>query len=71
MSDPLVEEIFVDRELQTAAFDDWIHRFDDQHFTLTDAVSFAVMDAGRISTAFTFDVHFSVAGFQMLPGEDG
>lgn len=71
VSDPLVEEIFVDRELQTAAFDNWIHRFDDQDFTFTDAVSFAVMEAGRMATAFTFDVHFSVAGFRMLPGDVG
>ena len=69
MSDPLVEEVFVDRELQTAAFDNWIHRFDAQHFTFTDAISFAVMEAGRITTAFTFGAHFGVAGFRTLPGD--
>ena len=61
--------MFVDPDLQDAAIDNWIHRFDDQKFTLTDAVSFAVMDENRITTAFTFDAHFTVAGFRSLPGD--
>ena len=66
-SDPLVEEVFTDRALQTAALDEWIHRFADQPFTLADAVSFAVMREGKVSEAFTFDRHFTVAGFDIAP----
>ena len=68
LADPLTEEVFVDRALQTAALTDWIQRFSDQPFTLTDAASFAVMRARRIARAFTFDRHFGVAGFEMLTG---
>jgi predicted nucleic acid-binding protein len=42
-------------------------RYSDQDFSLTDAVSFAVMRQRRIEEAFTFDNHFSTAGFVVLP----
>ena len=32
-----------------------------------DCVSFAIMQANSIRTAFTFDHHFVAAGFQVLP----
>lgn len=67
-SNPVVREVFVDADLQRAALKDWLERFSDQAFTLTDAVSFAVMEARRIRTAFTFDRHFAVAGFRVVPG---
>lgn len=66
-ADPLVEEVFATRDLQAAALSDWIRRFEDQAFTLTDAVSFAVMRAHRVNSAFTFDQHFRTAGFETLP----
>jgi uncharacterized protein len=67
LADPLTEEVFVDRPLQSAAFSDWIQRFSDQPFTFTDAASLAVMRSRAITVAFTFDRHFSVAGFHTLP----
>ena len=67
IADPLIEETFLTEDLQTNAISNWIHRFQDQAFTLTDAVSFAVMRARRIATAFTFDQHFTIAGFRTLP----
>lgn len=66
-TDPLLEEVFADESVQAAALGDWIRRFDDQPFTLTDAASFAVMRARRIPAAFTFDRNFTVAGFGILP----
>ena len=45
----------------------WLHRFADQHFSYTDAVSFAVMQAARCPIAFTFDRDFTVAGFHCVP----
>lgn len=41
----------------------WMERFSDQAFSMTDAVSFACMVKQKISVAFTFDHHFDVAGF--------
>lgn len=43
-------------------------RYADQDFSLTDAVSFAVMHELGISEAFAFDHHFSTVGFTLLPG---
>ncbi len=68
LADPMVEEVFADREVESRALSDWIRGFADQPFTFTDAVSFAVMRSQRINEAFTFDRHFAVAGFTMLPG---
>jgi predicted nucleic acid-binding protein len=65
----LIEEVFVDRSLQSAAVEDWLRRFGDQPFTLANAVSFAVMRKEKIRSAFTFDRHLSIAGFESLPLE--
>lgn len=56
------------REIEERARHDWLERFEDQDFSLTDAVSFAVMSERRISMALTLDHHFSVAGFEVEPG---
>jgi predicted nucleic acid-binding protein len=66
-SDPLVVEAFTDADLQRAAVSDWLEHFGDQTFSLTDAVSFALMTARQIPTAFTFDEHFDIAGFRRVP----
>lgn len=50
-------------ELEEQAVTDWLARYADQDFSLTDAVSFAVMRERRISEALTLDHHFEVAGF--------
>lgn len=67
IADPLVEEVFTDAELQAAAVAQWLRRYSDQPFTLTDAVSFAAMRARGVAKAFTFDDHFTVAGFERVP----
>jgi uncharacterized protein len=54
----------VDSGLIAAAVDRWIKRFDDQAFSLCDAVSFEVMRTERIARALTFDRHFALAGFE-------
>ncbi|MEP6509630.1 MAG: PIN domain-containing protein [Gemmatimonadales bacterium] len=55
-------------EDEQAAVTEWLERFDDQLFSLTDAVSFAVMSARGIHEALALDHHFSVAGFVVVPG---
>jgi predicted nucleic acid-binding protein len=53
--------------LEAEAIAGWLERFDDQDFSMTDAVSFAVMYARRIERALTLDRHFAIAGFEMVP----
>jgi predicted nucleic acid-binding protein len=46
-----------------------IARYDDKDFSLTDAISFAVMERLGIPFAFTFDQHFAQYGWTVLtPG---
>ena len=44
-----------------------LRKFYDQPFSLTDAVSFALMKKMKVTDAFAFDVHFTIAGFIQLP----
>jgi predicted nucleic acid-binding protein len=52
------------REIERAATQNWLARYADQDFSLTDAVSFAVMTERRIRDALALDHHFTTAGFQ-------
>lgn len=56
-------------EDEQSAVTDWLERFDDQLFSLTDAVSFAVMSDRGIREALALDHHFAVAGFVVVPGD--
>lgn len=65
-SDPIVVETSTP-ELEGRAVADWLVRYDDQAFTLTDAVSFVVMADRGIREALALDRHFATAGFVRLP----
>lgn len=54
-------------DVEQSAVTDWLERFDDQPFSLTDAVSFAVMSDRGIREALALDHHFAVAGFVVVP----
>lgn len=54
-------------ELEQRALSAWIERYDDQDFTLADAVSFSVMADRGIKEALTLDRHFAAAGFRVSP----
>jgi len=43
-----------------------IYQYDDKDFSMTDAISFAVMERLQITQAFTFDRHFAQYGFTVL-----
>ena len=52
-------------DIEAEAVDQWLDRFVDQEFSLTDAVSFTVMARRGIEEALTLDHHFAVAGFNI------
>lgn len=43
------------------------NKYQDQDFSFADCTSFAVMQRMKISTAFTFDKHFNVMKFGIVP----
>lgn len=53
-----------DEEMEALAF---MEKFADQKVSFTDCVSFVLMNRNRLRRAFTFDVHFAYAGFQVWP----
>lgn len=59
--------LWVTRALERGAVDRWLRPFAGRGFSLTDAVSFEVMRSEEIASAFTFDHHFSDAGFALVP----
>jgi hypothetical protein len=59
-------KVFEDEALEAEA-EAILRRYSDQDFSLTDAVSFAVMRQRGIEQAFTFDSHFATAGFVIVP----
>jgi hypothetical protein len=54
-------------DLEHIAIKDWLTRYADQDFSLTDAVSFAVMKRRGIVGAIALDKHFVTAGFEAVP----
>jgi uncharacterized protein len=66
LDDPVHEWLPVSSDLEHEALTRWLARFDDQQFSLVDAVSFEVMRRTRVTHAFAFDRHFAIAGFTLL-----
>lgn len=64
-SSNFIEIISISRDIEINALD-WLDRYSDQKFSMTDATSFAVMKAAQIKKAFTFDRHFETAGFEKM-----
>ena len=66
LEDPVHEWFAVSSDLQREAVTRWLARFTDQDFSLIDAVSFEVMRRHKVTHAFAFDRHFTIAGFELL-----
>jgi predicted nucleic acid-binding protein len=43
-------------------------KYADQKISYTDCISFQLMKEHHIKKVFTFDQHFYLAGFEMIPG---
>ena len=65
-SSPRVVKIYSDSILEETA-ESILRQYQDQNFSYTDAVSFAVMKQYGITDAFSFDKHFPTAGFALIP----
>ncbi len=63
---PRVIKIYSDSTMEEAA-ENILQKYQDQTFSYTDAVSFAVMKQYGIMRAFSFDQHFVIAGFTLKP----
>ena len=61
-----IAKIYSDTTLEFKA-EKILAKYQDQDFSYTDAVSFAVMRELKIGKAFAFDSHFSTAGFIIIP----
>jgi predicted nucleic acid-binding protein len=63
---PRLTKVYSDANLESMA-EDILERYTDQDFSYVDAVSFVVMRERGMPQAFTFDRHFPIMGFEMLP----
>ena len=62
---PTFQVVASTRDDEIAALQ-WMRKYADQSVSFTDCVSFAIMRRLKIRTAFTFDRHFRLAGFDVL-----
>lgn len=66
LDDAAYDWVDVSADTLRAGLSGWLERFDDQRFSLTDAVSFEVMRREGLTHAFAFDDDFLTAGFELL-----
>jgi predicted nucleic acid-binding protein len=65
-TDMLVEIVHATEELEDAGYALY-QKYQDQDYSVTDCISFAVMNEYTISRSFTFDRHFAEMGFEIEP----
>ncbi len=61
-----IELVEIDQKLFRQGWN-YFQKYGDKSYSLTDCISFVVMENRQISTALTLDHHFVQAGFQKLP----
>ena len=66
LSSPTVQIIQVDEILFFEAWQ-YFQKHDDKSYSLTDCISFLLMDRLSIQVALTFDQHFVQAGYRRVP----
>jgi uncharacterized protein len=67
LDSPSVRMVQVEPELFAAGWQ-YLRKRPDKTFSLTDCVSFILMEREGIQEALSFDGHFNQAGFRRLPG---
>ena len=63
---PLLDVIWTDARWHARAVERLLAQ-SDKNLSLVDCLSFEIMEARDISTAYTFDKHFAEHGFQVTP----
>jgi predicted nucleic acid-binding protein len=66
LTSPSVKFVQVDEKLFKEGWE-YFQLHKDKDYSLTDCISFVVMNALGMNTAFAFDQHFVQAGFHKLP----
>jgi predicted nucleic acid-binding protein len=66
---PLLDVVWVDEGWHQRAVQR-LHVERDRNLSLTDCLSFEIMEAREIKTAFTFDDHFTERGFETAAFHD-
>jgi len=63
---PTIELVQIDESL---FFESWtmFQKYHDKRYSLTDCISFIVMNRKKLEVALTFDNHFAQAGFKIEP----
>jgi predicted nucleic acid-binding protein len=66
LNSPSVTIVFVE---ETLFHEGWFYlqKYADKTYSLTDCISFLVMQQFQLNVALTFDKHFAQAGFQVQP----
>jgi uncharacterized protein len=68
LESPDILLIDIDSSLFERGWQDF-KRYKDKSFSLTDCLSFVVMQERNITNALTLDLHFQQVGFQIFPGK--
>ena len=63
---PRIVKVYSNENIEREA-EDILRHYDDQGFSYSDSVSFAIMKRQKIKKAFTFDKHFQTMGFVRIP----
>jgi uncharacterized protein len=66
LSSPSIQLVHVDEVLLAEGWT-YFQQYHDKKYSLTDCISFVVMNKNHITTAFTFDNHFTQAGYLQEP----
>jgi uncharacterized protein len=68
LESPDILLIDIDSSLFEQGWQDF-KRYKDKSFSLTDCLSFVVMNERNVTSALTLDLHFQQVGFQIFPGK--
>lgn len=66
ITSPSIQFIHVDEALFNEAWE-YFKKHEDKSYSLTDCISFIILERLRIQTSLAFDKHFVQAGFKNLP----
>lgn len=66
LKDPDIEILHADEDIELEGYKTY-QKYKDQDYSITDCVSFSIMNKIEITRCFTFDNHFLAMGFNVEP----